>query len=161
MKYELYLAIRHLKARSRKNIISIITLISILGITLGVACLIVVLAVMTGFTDELRDKMMSINAHINVFPRASEYFEEYDKTIQKIGAIREIVAASPFILEKIQVRSGEHDPVSLTIHGIDPDRGAKVTAIEKYVTEGDYRRLSSQDSTILVGSELKKDLQIK
>ena len=60
MNYELLIAIRHMKSRTRHNIISIITFISIFGIALGVACLIIVLAVMTGFTDELKEKMLSM-----------------------------------------------------------------------------------------------------
>lgn len=161
MKYELFLAIRHLKARSRRNIISVITIISIIGITLGVACLIIVLAVMTGFTDELRDKMLSINAHINMFPRMTKYFIGYEKVIDQLLQVKGIHAASPFILMEIQVRKNQESPVPLRLKGIDPNLGARVTSIKKYIVEGDYAFLEPGKNNIVLGSDLMEQLGVK
>ena len=104
MKFEMFVALRHLKARKRKNIISIITFISVFGIMLGVACLIIVLAVMTGFTGELKEKMLSMNAHINLFPRVSDYYADYESTLKTLDTMDGVVAAGPFLIQKISAR---------------------------------------------------------
>ena len=66
MNYELFISLRYLRARRRETFISLITLISILGVMLAVMTLNVVMAVMTGFEETLRDRLLGINAHINL-----------------------------------------------------------------------------------------------
>jgi lipoprotein-releasing system permease protein len=126
---------------------------------LGVACLIIVLAVMTGFTDELKEKMLSMNAHINMFPRASDYFSEYEETIRQVTGVQTVVAANPYILQTTQIRSADGKPVPLKLKGIDPDRCARVTQLEKYVVEGDYGALNSGENVILLGGDIVQRLE--
>ena len=78
MSYEWFISLRYLKARRRQGFISLISIISVAGVSVGVMALIVVLAVMTGFTDSLREKILGINSHI-VIQRLGRGITDYRK----------------------------------------------------------------------------------
>lgn len=94
--FEWLIALRYLRARRRETFISIISVISLIGITLGVATLIIVLSVMNGFRAELIDRILGINGHIVVQPIGSE-LTDYDAVAQRIATVPGVVAAVPLI----------------------------------------------------------------
>jgi len=83
MSYELFIAFRYLKAKRKQTFISVITFISILGVVVGVTALIVVLSVMTGFEDDLRDKILGVNAHLVVM-ELGRGTKEYRQVAEKV-----------------------------------------------------------------------------
>ncbi len=84
MKYEWFIGLRYLKAKRKQTFISIITLISIVGVTVGVMTLIVVLAVMNGFEKNLKEKFLGTQAHLHVIKATQEGFDHYEEAMKKV-----------------------------------------------------------------------------
>lgn len=126
--------------------ISLTTLISILGITVGVAALIVVIGVMSGFDEELSSKIMGMNAHLVVVS---------DTPIQKVPDTR-VLAAADFVSGQAMITIGK-EATGILLKGIDADNEPKVTDIGKYLKIGG---LPGEDGTVVVGSELAKRFRL-
>ena len=102
---ERFLAFRYLRARRAEGFISVIAWFSFLGITLGVATLIIVMSVMNGFRAELIDRILGLNGHIGVFTSDGRPLEEYDKVSFRLSEIPTIVAATPQVQGQVMVTS--------------------------------------------------------
>lgn len=131
--YELKIALRYLKSRKRQKFISIISFISIAGVAIGVMALIIVIAVMTGFDEDLRDKIIGANSHI--FVTDSQGLESPDLLIEKILANHEVEAASAYIDGQAVVKS-ENVVWGVMLRGINPETEVKVTKLKEYLKWG-------------------------
>lgn len=164
--YELFIALRYLKAKKRHKAISVNTFISIGGVGLGVATLIATLAVMTGFTEDLRDKILGANAHVIVQGLKGGGISEYMEVSSKIAKLPHVVSAAPFIQNEVMLTS----PVSTTgtvVRGIDPQLEGKVTDISKTIKLGKLNNLSTGSTIegthypgIILGQELARHLAV-
>src|SRR3954462_948944 len=96
--FELLLALRYL--RPKRTFVSVITLISVLGVTLGVAVLIIVISVMTGFDRQLRDKILGFNPHLRIQPRSGT-IKDYQRLLSIVTSNRAVKAASPYALGQV------------------------------------------------------------
>src|SRR5688572_16938731 len=129
--FSLFLALRYLKPK--RTFVSIITLISILGVTLGITVLIVVIAVMTGFDEELRRKVLGFDAHLLITNDAViTEWRELDESIQKNARV---VASAPFVQGPV-IAEFEGRRLAPKIRGIDVEREQKVTNIREAIVEG-------------------------
>ena len=142
MKYELFIGMRYLQARRRETFISLITIISILGVMIAVMTLNVVMGVMTGFEETLRDRLLGINAHVAIV-RSGEPMREYDKVIDQLKAMDEILAASPTIYGQVMLTAGPRVS-GVVVRGVDPDRVNGVVDMQKYIREGNLAGLKAQ-----------------
>lgn len=165
MNYELFIALRYLKAKRRHTFISIITFISILGVTVGVTALIVVLSVMTGFEEDLRNKILGVNAHLVVL-ELGKGMRYYQDVAEKTKEIEGVVASTPFIYQQAML-SAEGGVMGVVIRGLDLQTGGDVTVLPQRLVRGGLDGLKSplRDSTqeppgIIVGKELSKNLGI-
>src|SRR5215470_15299328 len=104
MNYELFISLRYLRARRRETFISLITLISVLGVMLAVMTLNVVMAVMTGFEETLRDRLLGINAHVALV-RAGETLRDYERLLNEVVKQPGVVAASPTVYGQVMLTS--------------------------------------------------------
>ena len=127
MKFSLLVALAHLRSNKDTQGISVITLISMLGVTVGVTALIMVLAVMEGFELDLRDKILGSNAHIVVI-NFNGNFNNYAETTQTISKIEGIQAATPFIYSEMMIRSPK-SASGVVFKGIDTSSSSSVTDI--------------------------------
>lgn len=134
MNYELFIGLRYLRARRRETFISLITLISILGVMIGVMTLNVVMAVMTGFEEVLRDRLLGINAHIAVV-KSGDRLTDYEQVVDQIQQEKGVVAAAPSVYGQVMVTSGARVS-GVVVRGIDPDRAARVVDVQPYIKEG-------------------------
>lgn len=150
--FSLFLALRYLKPK--RTFLSIITLISILGVTLGVMVLILVLAVMTGFERELERKVLGFDAHVLV--SNGGVMENWEPTVEKIKAQERVVAVSPFVQGPVIVEYN-HLRLAPKIRGIDPALEEKVSEIRKFIIEGS---LDLDGDKVVLGSELARNLGI-
>ena len=91
--FELFIALRHLRAKKKEGFISVVTTICVIGVALGVMALIVVLAVMNGFQEELKERILSISAHVLVL-NAGGAIEGYETVTEKVQALRGVSSAS-------------------------------------------------------------------
>src|SRR5512145_1500950 len=142
MNYELFIGLRYLRARRQETFISLITVISVLGVMIGVMTLNVVMAVMSGFEETLRDRLLGINAHIAIV-RSGEPMQDYDKVIEQVKREDAVVAASPTIYGQVMLTAGSRVS-GVVVRGIDPDHVNDVVNVESYVKEGSLAGLKTQ-----------------
>ena len=165
MPFELLIGLRYLKAKRKSTFISIITFISTAGVMLGVMALIIVLAVMTGFEEDLKEKILGTNAQI-VVVRTGAPMEEYRQVMEKLKGFKGVTAATPFIYNQVMLSSGKNVS-GVVLRGIDIPSDRQVTRLSKTVIEGDIDRLEPSikegaDAVpgLLVGKELAKHLNL-
>src|SRR5581483_11298071 len=137
--YEALLALRYL--RPRRTFVSVITLISILGVLLGVAVLIVVLAVMSGFDKEWRDRILGFKAHITIYSADPEKpLVNYGPIMDAVSKNPNVTGVSPFIRGQALIRTepsaGESRPSAPLIMGVDPSTLAKVSVLPSSILPG-------------------------
>jgi lipoprotein-releasing system permease protein len=142
MNYELFVGLRYLRSRRRETFISLITLISILGVMIGVMTLNVVMAVMTGFEEVLRDRLLGINAHVAVV-NPGGHIDDYAALLDPILAEPGVVAAAPSVYGQVMV-SARGRISGVVVRGVSPDQVGKVVEVERYVVEGDLAALKSR-----------------
>lgn len=134
MRYELFIGLRYLRARRRETFISVITVISVLGVMIAVMTLNVVMAVMTGFEEVLRERLLGINAHVALV-NPGDHLREYQNLIDRVMREKGVLAAAPSVYGQVMVTS--RDRVSgVVVRGIDPDRVNGVVDIQRYIKEG-------------------------
>lgn len=165
MPFELFIGLRYLKAKRKSTFISIITFISTAGVALGVMALIVVLAVMTGFENDLKEKILGTNAHIVVI-RSGAPMEDYRSVIEKLKGFKGVQAATPFIYNQVMLSSGKNVS-GVVLRGIDVATDRQVTRLSKSIVEGSIDSLDpvmgrGSDATpgLMVGKELAKHLNL-
>ena len=126
--FSLFLALKYLKPK--RTFLSVVTVISILGVLLGVAVLIIVLSVMSGFDEMWRDKILSFNAHITV----SGYgiIENEDELVDGILGVKGVSGAAPYVQGLVFVQHGDRvfTPV---VRGVDPERELTVSKIPENI----------------------------
>ncbi len=133
--YEIFVGLRYLRAKRRNRTISLNTFVSVAGITLGVAALIGTVGIMTGFKEDIQSKILGTTAHIIVQERMKENMTEYDPLVEKIGALPNVVAATPFVLRQVLLTTPS-GVQGIVLRGIDPQREAQVTELAKNVSSG-------------------------
>jgi lipoprotein-releasing system permease protein len=170
MSYELFVSLRYLRARRKQVFVSVITFISVAGIFLGVAALIIVLAVMNGFETDLRNKILGINSHI-VLMEYDGGMKNYPQVIKNIENVPGVMAATPFIYSQAMVKSG-NNAGGVVLRGLAVDSAFQVITLGK-MKEGrmedlrpNRRPVERIDPAlidlpgIIVGKEMAKNLGI-
>ena len=154
MSFEYFIAKRYLLARQKQAFISVISLISVLGVGLGVASLIVVVGVMQGFSTELRDKILGINAHM-VAAVAGGAIHDYRGDMAKAEAVPGVLGATPFVYTEVML-SSPRGVKGVVLRGVDPASAGKVLALPGEMTAGslDDLRAPGIFPGIIVGREL-------
>ncbi|MCD6117662.1 lipoprotein-releasing ABC transporter permease subunit [bacterium] len=134
--YEFFVARRYLKARRKRGFINIITYITILGVTIGVAALIIVLSVMNGFEQEVRSRIVGFDGHIKLRTFHFKGMADSDSVMKKIADISDINGMSPYIDDKGILRSGDGSD-GVMVRGVDPETFGKVSEIPKNIVYGE------------------------
>ena len=160
--YELIIGWRYTRAgRSgrRNGFISFISGVSMLGIALGVAALIIVLSVMNGFQKEVRDRMLSVIAHIEVFDAQGAALADWRATAAAAARHAEVKGAAPFIAAQALIARGDEMRGAI-VRGIDPAEEVKVTPIAAQLKEGVLAQLKPGAWGIVLGGELARTLGV-
>jgi lipoprotein-releasing system permease protein len=147
----LFLAIKYL--RPKRSMVSIITVLTMLGIALGVAVLIVVLSVMTGFDDEHKSQMIKLDSHIKVSARSNYNFNP-DPVLESLKRIPEVTAAAP-VIEGFVMIIREGQSITAMMRGVDPEQERKITDIEGYLVAGAFDLSKDQ---VVIGDRLAMSL---
>lgn len=155
MRCELFIGWRYFLTKRKGFFISLVTLMSILGVAIGVAALITVLAVMSGFGNELKNKVIGVNAHLIVEKTGG--IDDPAMIVARAEKVEHVLAASPFIAGQAMIQ-GRTDVSGVVVKGIDASKEKKVTGIEDYLVEG---VLESWDlNGIIIGRELADRLNL-
>ncbi len=161
---ELFIGFRHLRSRSKLAFVSLTTWISVLGIALGVATLIVVVGVMTGFQREFRDKILGTQSHIVITKSGATLMRKWQDVLQKARKHEGVVAASPFVYGQAMF-SFNNRVLGALVRGIVPGREIDVTDIRRYLKDGTLKKILGKTSAgrpgIIIGAELAKNLHLK
>jgi len=154
MKFELFVAFRYLLALRKQAFISIISLFAVLGVCLGVASLIVVMGVMNGFSTDLRDKILGINAHIIVL-NAQGAMTEADHVVRSASTVPGVTGATPFIYSEAMI-STPRGVKGVVLRGIEPESSTKVLSLSRDMLVGEIGDIEHEEPHpgIIVGQEL-------
>ncbi|MBU1003037.1 MAG: lipoprotein-releasing ABC transporter permease subunit [Proteobacteria bacterium] len=165
MSFERFIAMRYLFARRKQAFISVISLISIVGVAIGVASLIVVLGVMNGMSTDLRDKILGVNAHLLVGSVDSS-IEEYRTLVDTALKVKGVTGVMPFVYSEVML-STRHGVKGVVLRGIDPADAAQVLTLDKDMVEGQLADLAGGYGPaggppgIVVGKELAQRLGVR
>ncbi len=164
MSFELYIGRRYLRAKQKQAFVSLITILSIAGVTVGVMALIVVIAVMTGFDADLKARILGGQSQVMLMRHGGE-IKDYRMAMAKVEKTKGVEAATPFIATQAMLRS-KSGAAGVVIRGIDPATAGRVMKTLKQVTLPD---LSSKEANqqalprepgIVLGKELARNLGV-
>ncbi len=156
--FELRLALRYL--RPKRTFVSVITLISVLGVTLGVAVLIIVISVMSGFDQELRQKILGFNTHLKVV-QPGRTMADYQAVMRLVTSNRNVKAVAPFVMGQVMVETqpgnGESQFAAPWIRGINPNLETNLTILPSSIRAGAF---DVHDRGVLVGIEFARQMSL-
>jgi lipoprotein-releasing system permease protein len=153
--FELLIGLRYLRSKGGRGFLSLLTLIAMAGMAIGVMALIVVLAVMSGFEDELRSKILGTTSHILVMDVGGRGIENPARALEVIRKHPEVRSAAPFVLQQVMLSHGDA-ATGVVLRGIDPE--AERRELQQRVKQGQLADLAAPDATIALGRELARTL---
>jgi len=154
-----FISLRYLFSKRSEKFISFISTISIVGITLGVATLIIVINVMIGFEENLKNKILGVNAHIIVNRIDRAPIRGWEETYKKITDIKGVKGVSPFIINQVLITSKD-SASGAVVRGVDPELEINVNNIKKFITDGRLFKKNSKNFEIILGKELALQLGV-
>jgi lipoprotein-releasing system permease protein len=153
--FELQIALRYLLARRRQVFISVISLVSTLGVTVGVMALVIALAIMTGLQEEFRNRILGAMAHVYVWKTSG--LTDYRAEAERLERIDGVVAAAPAVNGQGLIQS-ERGEAFITLKGIDPELERDVTEVAGAMTGGSLEALAGQSDDAVPGIVIGHDL---
>jgi len=160
MAFEWFVSQRYLRAKRKQKFISLISVISILGVAVGVMALIVVLSVYTGFTEGLRDQIIGINSHILV-QRYGFNIDDPQTVADEIATVPGVEATTPYIFSQVLISSGSNS-TGIVLRGIDPETAGNVINIGREMKSGTLADLERDNALpgIIIGKEMARQLGV-
>jgi lipoprotein-releasing system permease protein len=165
MPYELFLALRYLRARRKRRLARVTALMALLGISMGVAALIVALALANGFRDEMREKILQGTSHLTVLRSDSREMDEREEVADRVRRIDGVVSASPTTYDPV-LAYGPRDSTYAVLRGIENNSGQSTQA-QHWVIEGSFAPLFEATNAaqaliphVVVGKELAAKLGV-
>lgn len=162
MGFEVFIARRYLKSRRREHFISFISVISILGVAIGVAALNIVVAIMNGLETEVRGRIIDTTAHITVYSFVGDGFSDWEKVAARVETDPEVVGTAPNIFYKSVIGSSDAND-GIFVKGIIPEQEFKVSRLRENMVAGAIDLGIQADSTpgIVIGRELAGVLNVR
>ena len=156
--YELLIGLRYTRAKKHNHFISFISLISMFGIALGVAALIVVLSVMNGFQTELRSRILAVVSHVEISGVGGELVD-WQRVAAQAAAQPQVIAAAPFVQAQGMLAYGQAVRGAM-VRGIQPDLEDQVADFRRHMKSGKFDALLPDRFNIILGSELARALGV-
>ena len=155
MKFELLVAVRYLKAKRKQAVISLITVISIVGVAAGVAALIIALAINAGFRDDLQKRLLGAQAHVSILRKNRVGISDYIRVTKEVEQVPGVVFAAPAVYQKaLMYSNGQANGV--IIKGIIPEMEKPLSALSANMVDGSLKDFG--DDSVILGKELAKTL---
>jgi lipoprotein-releasing system permease protein len=155
-----YIGLRYVRARTHKFFVSFITWVSLTGVCVGVAALIVILSVMNGFEDELRDRLLSLSSDARVIPASGARqltAGDWNTASRAVASVPGVAGVAPYLeAQVLAVSAPEMLPV--TLRGIDPHVEGSVTQVARAVKEGALSQLTPGSDRAIAGAEVAQQL---
>jgi lipoprotein-releasing system permease protein len=172
--FELFVALKYLTAKGKETFLSVITLISVGGVAVGVAALIIVISVMNGFETDMRDKILGTTAHIQIYHVDHQGITDYKAMAEKVRGVDGVGGVAPFVFTE-GILSSKDDSIGVAVRGVDPVLNREISDIEGRLVAGSMEltipeKEGVQPMTlhgpapkdgIVLGSDLAKNLNVK
>jgi lipoprotein-releasing system permease protein len=158
--FELFLGLRYLGARGTRASLSLFVWIGVGGVFLGVAALIVVLAVMTGFQDGIRDRIIAANPHLLVFQTGRPALQDSASVSARIREVHGVRTATPFVLQQVLFTAGGTATHGGLVRGVDLGAPGVRADVASQVRGGSLAPLADGEAAILLGAELARTLGV-
>jgi lipoprotein-releasing system permease protein len=160
---DLRIAMRYLKSRRSSRLLSLITVIAVGGVTVGVMALVIVLGVMNGMQNDLREKILVVNPHLRVLTYGEGLrLDDWSEVLAKVRRTPGVVAAAPFVLTQGLISAGHDYAEGVAVIGVESDTGTHaVTSLPRYFTKGDLSFRTTQagvEGGIAIGTRLASKL---
>ncbi len=170
MKFELFVALRYLRAKRKQTMVSVISAISVLGIAAGVMALVIALALSTGFKEDIQDKILGTTSAVNLFRIDNSPITNYEALLEKIGSVPKVSGSAPAIFKQVLIASSASNQGAV-LKGVIPDREIEVSDFFSYVIEGDPRGIDKPQAlqgengrdpvdAIMIGKEMARALGV-
>jgi len=157
--FELFLGMKYLKAKRKQRFISVITVISVLGVMVGVMALIVVLSVMNGFRADLMSKILGVNSHLLVLSLTGP-FSDYQEAAEKVDNVEGVIVSTPFIYTQVMINNSGAVSGAI-LRGVDPESAGAVVTFKNMIKDGSITSLGEKVDgipPIIIGGELAKQI---
>lgn len=138
--YELAVSLRYLKSRRRQTFVSMVALVSVGGVAVGVMVLIIVLAVMSGFEQSLKEKILGINSHIWILPRAAMFVERHKDIVEQVSTLDHVTLVAPFTTHEVMLMA-DGRVAGTILRGVDPNQPQLMEELQSYVQDQDLKTL--------------------
>jgi lipoprotein-releasing system permease protein len=160
MSFEIFVALRYLKAKRRQSVISVVTVISILGVMAGVCALVVALAINNGFREELEKSLLGATANVNLLRSKNDGIKDYEALGARLSSLPHVAACAPALYGEV-LGSFHSRAQGVVLKGVDPQREIHVGDLLMRLREGTLEGLSqtfADADPIILGKELAKSL---
>ena len=160
MRFEIFVALRYLKAKRRQSVISVVTVISILGVMAGVCALVVALAINNGFREELEKSLLGATANVNLLRSKNDGIKDYEALSARLSSLPHVAACAPTLYGEV-LGSFHSRAQGVVLKGVDPQREIHVGDLLMRLREGTLEGLSqtfADADPIILGKELAKSL---
>lgn len=155
MPYELFIALRYLRAKRKQVMVSVITVVAIAAVSAGVASLIMVLAMMTGFREEVQTKILSGTSDINLLRKDGRPLENYKDIEEQLKRFPRVRAAAATLYQLVLIQ-GKKDTSPATLKGVDLSASRDANEVFKFTTEGDPASLAEPDRDPETGAAIDR-----
>jgi lipoprotein-releasing system permease protein len=170
MKFEIFIAFRYLRAKRKQTMVSVISAISVLGISAGVMALIIAMSMETGIKEDIQAKILITTPAINLLGGGNAPLQDFDKLIEKIGTDPQITGTAPAIFNDAYIERGPQSFQKAWIKGVIPSREKKVSDFFSHIIRGDPHALDEKNlpaavnpsfqESIIIGEEMARKLSI-
>ena len=160
---DLRIAGRYLRSRRSSRLLSLITVIAVGGVTVGVMALVIVLGVMNGMQNDLREKILVVSPHLRILTYGEGLrLDDWPQVLEKVRRTKGVEAAAPFVLSQGLISAGHDYAEGVAVVGIEPDTGkGSVTSLPRYFTKGDLTFRTTQpgvEGGVAIGTRLASKL---
>jgi lipoprotein-releasing system permease protein len=161
MKFEWLVALRYLRSPNRPAVLRMVTILAVIGVAAGVTTLVVALAMNTGFRQAIRDRLLTVTAHVNLKPIGSQGIRDYRSLINRLSDIRGVRSIEPAIYATVLLSSGGRAR-GIVLKGVDPDLERRASEALRHLVSGtgDFAGDADGVPALLVGRILAEDLKI-
>lgn len=163
MRFELSIALRYLRAKRKQTLLSAVSLIAVIGFILGVMALIIALALMTGFQEDIQSKILGASAHVILYPTGTRGIRDYNNTIDIVRTNPDVVSVSGVIYGKVMIYTAG-GAEGIVLKGIDPTREKTVTDLTSSLDADALKALNDSNQErdpIVLGVDLENTLHAK
>jgi len=171
MRLELFVALRYLKAKRKQTMVSVISAISVLGITAGVMALVIALSLSTGFREDIQTKIVGATSHINLLRLDSTPLVNYDELLARLSRVQHVTGSAPAIFNQVFVAGASRNQGAV-LKGVDPVREREISDFFSHIVDGDAGALEAPQpaadaeaplppANIIVGKEMARAMNVR